>query len=188
MTVGWDLVDKLAAVVAMLVAIRPIIAACSSTSGQLSWRRALVLMSGGVFALAAVTGLLVVRLLLLDEPNLFLPTRLGGTLTVFGGMLGLATVLAGRRTAIGEGIRLSEDSAIRHAVLSMAMSIYPAAPTLAAAAAGITYLGRSLMPWTRSHAGWARIVEGSLMLLLCIVPRDETVGGLRAISGLLELG
>lgn len=187
-TVDWGLVDKVAAVAAMLVAIRPVISACKGSDGRLSWRRSLVLAAGGLFALAAVTGLLVVRLLVLDEPNLFLPTRLGGTLSFFGGMLGLATVLAGRPSAGGASIRLTEDSAIRHAVLAAAMSVYAAAPTLAAAAAGITWMGRALLPWTPSEPRWARIVEGGLMLLLCVVPRDGTVGGLRAVSGLLGLG
>lgn len=186
------LVDRLLAVLAMLAAVRPIVRASTGQPGHLSWKRALVLAAGGLFALAAVTGLLVARLVVLDEPALYLPTWLGGTLSVFGGMLGMATLLAGRRAGPSGHVLLSEDAAIRHATLAAAMSVFLVTPRLVLAALGVGWLLRAVLPVAVAAPGGRRrvlrVIEAAALIGLSGVPREATVGGLRAVTDLLGGG
>lgn len=170
-----DLVDKVLALVAMLVVVRPIVASSLGTAGQVSWRRWAALGAGGAGALAAVVGLLVVRKLVLSEEAFYLPTALGGALTGFGGMLGVAVLLARRPPGGG----MSEDAAIHHATLAGAMAAFLAAPVLVLGLLGLTRLGRACLPWTVTQGRWIRAAEGVVLLALCLLPRGATVGGLR---------
>jgi hypothetical protein len=169
----WGIVDRMLAVLAMLVSIRPLLAGSFGSRSHLSWKRAVVLLFGGASALVGAVGLLALRNVLFAEP-FYLPSPLGGTLASFGGMLGVSTLIAGR----GRN-GLSEDSALRSATQAVAMVLYVAAPTPALALLGLTRLLRSALPWTISERrGW-RTLEGLALLALCFVPRDASLGGLR---------
>jgi hypothetical protein len=171
------LVDRVLAVVAMLVAIRPLMRGALGSRSHLSWKRCVVLLAGGCGALLGVVGLLVVRAHLLGDPQ-FLPTALGATLVFFGGMLGVSTLMAGRGPT-----GLSEDAAIRYVTQAGAMFLYLAAPAVTLGLLGLTRLLRATAPWTVAPSQrWAPILEGVLLLVLVAVPRDETVGGLRFVA------
>ncbi len=177
-------VDRLVAVVAMLSAIAPIVrAALHSTAAggeraveSFSWKRAAVLLAGGLGALVGVFGLFLLKVELLGA-EFFRPTWLGGTLSTMGGMLAVATLLASR-----DG--MTESAAIRHMTQAAGMAVYPAAPEVALAALGLTRLVRASLPWTLTQRRWAGFAEGACLLALCLVERDETLGGLRELSPL----
>lgn len=170
------IVDRVLAVVAMLVSIRPLLAGSLGSRSHLSAKRSIVLLFGGASALVAAVGLLALRHVLFDTP-FYLPSWLGGTLAFFGGMLGVSTLIAGRGPN-----GLSEDSALRSATQAVAMVLYVAAPTPALALLGLTRLLRSALPWTISERrGW-RIVEGAVLIALCFIPRDASLGGLRVLA------
>jgi hypothetical protein len=170
---GLGLVDRVLIVAAMLSAIRPLLHGAVGPRSRISWKRCLVLLSGGLAALLGLVGLLLVLALLFDRP-LYAPTWLGGTLAVFGGMLGVATLIV-RRGADG----LSEDGAIRYATQAVAMCIYVGAPHVALLGLGLTRMLRAVMPWTVTQQRWLRVAEGLALLALIFVSRDETLGGLR---------
>jgi hypothetical protein len=172
------LADRVLAVAAMLVSIRPLLAGSTTSSGRLSWRRGLVLGAGGTAAAVALVGLLALEAALLGR-TFYLPSLLGGALAFFGGMLGVATLLVGRPPA-----GLTEDAALRNATLALAMTVYVAAPAAALAFLGLTRLARGVLPWTVTRARWVELLEGAVLLLLCLVPRDPTLGGLRFASDL----
>ena len=176
-----DLADQLAALVAMLVAIRPIVRSAVGGTGRASPKRMIVLAGGAAAALTSVLGLLILRVLVLNEDVFYLPTALGGTLAAFGGMLGVGVLLA-RRAPDG----MSEDQAIHYATLAGAMSVYLAAPMIVLGLLGATRLLRAALPWTVTQARWWRAVEGVALLALMAVPRDDLVGGLRAPTDLLS--
>ena len=166
--------DRILAVGAMLVSIRPLLRGALGARSHVSWKRAVVLAAGGLAALVGVLGLLAIRARLLGGP-FYVPTWFGGTLAAFGGMLGVSTLVA-RRGPAG----LSEDQAIRFAVQAAAMSLYLAAPGVALAFLGGTRLLRALLPWTSGGRRWPRAVEGLVLLGLAFVPRtDAALGGLR---------
>ena len=104
----------------------------------------------------------------------------------FGGALGVATLLASRRTAGGSRVGMTEDAAIRNATLAAAMSIYPAAPMPVLGGLALTWLLRSTLPWTVAQARWAGVVLGLLLLALCFVARSPGLGGLRAATTLFD--
>jgi len=169
------LIDRLVAVVAMLASIRPLMRGMLSSSSHLSWPRLLTMVAGGLAALTWAVGLLALRAELLDEAFLR-PNLLGGALAVFGGMLGVATLLAKR----GEG-GMSEEDALRNATLAGGMALYVAAPALALAGLGLTRLLRATLPWTLVRIRWASAVEGLALLLLCALQGAALgEGGLRA--------
>jgi hypothetical protein len=167
------LVDRGLAVLAMLVSIRPLLRGALGGRSHVSWKRGVVLVGAGLAALVGVVGLLALRARLLDDP-FFLPTWFGGTLAWFGGMLGVAMLIASRPP---EG--LSEDTAIRYATQAAAMCLYVAAPQLTLVLLGLTRLLRASLPWTVSERRWLRLVEGLALLALSAVPREPTLGGLR---------
>jgi hypothetical protein len=154
--------DKIVAVVAMLVAIRPLMKGVMSSSSHLSWPRLLAMLAGGVASFTWTVGLLALRSYLFREETFLLPNGLGSALAVFGGLLGVATLLAQRGE---EG--MTEQSAIRSATQAAAMALYVAAPLLAAAALGTTRLLRATMPWTLVKTRWRGTLEGVLLLALC---------------------
>lgn len=170
---GDGLVDRLLAVAAMLSAIRPLLHGAVGPRSHVSPKRCLVLLGGGLAALLCAVGLLLVWALLLDRP-LYAPSWLGGTLAVFGGMLGVATLIVRR----GPG-GLTEDAAIRYATQAAAMCLYLAAPHVALLGLGATRTLRALLPWTVAEHRWLRIVEGVALIALVFVARDATLGGLR---------
>jgi len=175
------LADRVLAVLAMLVAIRPLLRGSLGERSHISVKRALVLLWGGLTSLVAVVGLLALRTQVLHE-DFFLPTWMGGSLAFFGGMLGVSTLMA-RRGSVG----LTEDHAIRYATQAAAMSIYLATPIGALLLLGLTRTARSVLPWTVSQHRWLRLSEGLALLALCLVPREPTLGGLRALAtGLTE--
>ncbi len=179
---GGPLVDRLLAVTAMLLSVRPLLRGALGSRSHLSWKRALVLGVGAAGALVALVGLLALRSRVLGEP-FYLPSWSGGALAAFGGMLGLATVMSGRGPN-----GMSEDDAIRHATLAIAMVLYVAAPRPALVLLGVTRVLRAALPFTTSRRrGW-RLVEGLVLTALCLVPRDETLGGLKLAAGALGLG
>lgn len=174
----WEgLADRMLAVIAMLVAIRPLLRGSLGERSHISVKRAVVLLWGGLTALVGVVGLLALRTQLLGEP-FYLPTWMGGCLAFFGGMLGVSTLMARRNSSGG----LTEDHAIRYATQAAAMSIYVATPIGALLLLGVTRTARSAMPWTVSQHRWLRLAEGLLLLGLCLVPREPTLGGLRALA------
>ncbi|MHC5209394.1 MAG: hypothetical protein ACYTG2_01590 [Planctomycetota bacterium] len=177
---GIGLVDRLLAVAAMLTAIRPLLHGSVGPRSHVSWKRCLVLLAGGVSALLGVVGLLLVWALLLDRP-LYAPSWFGGTLAVFGGMLGVATLIV-RRGPDG----LSEDAAIRYATQAVAMCLYLAAPRVALLGLGLTRALRAVLPWTVTEHRWVRLAEGVILIALILVARDATLGGLRfQVQGLV---
>ncbi|RKY22001.1 MAG: hypothetical protein DRQ55_02320 [Planctomycetota bacterium] len=177
-------IDKLIAVLAMLVAIGPLMRGSLGARSHLSWRRSLFLAAGAVLACVGVVGLLALRAQFLGEP-FFLPTWLGASLAGVGGMLGVSTVLAGRGP---EG--LSEAGALRLATQAAAMVLYVASPAGALGLLGATRLLRACLPFTLVRTRWLGVVEGVVLLALCLVPRDELLGGLRdhAPSHLVPVG
>jgi hypothetical protein len=177
------LVDRVLAVTAMLVSIRPLLRGTLGSRSHISWKRAVVLLCGGVSALVAVVGLLAVRAKFLGGP-FYLPTELGSALAFFGGMLAVSTLIAGR----GEN-GLTEDAAIRYATQAAAMVLYVAAPHAALALLGATLLLRALVPWTVGQRRWLAVLQGLALLLLIAVPRDPLLGGLRVpFASLGEVG
>ena len=169
-------VDALLAVVAMLVSIRPLMRGALGSRSHVSWRRGGFLVAGGLSAWIGVVGLLALRAQFLGEA-FYLPTWLGGTLAFFGGMLGASTVLAGRGP---QG--MSESQALRLATQAAAMTIYLAAPLLALGGLGGTRLLRACLPFTYVRTRWMGVAEGVTLLLLCLVPRDGDLGGLRRVA------
>jgi hypothetical protein len=179
----WEgLTDRLLAVMAMLVAIRPLLRGSFGARSHISAKRAVVLLWGGLAALVGAVGILALRTQVLGEP-FYLPTWMGGCLAFTGGMLGVSTLMA-RRGAGG----LTEDHAIRYATQAAAMSIYVATPTGALLLLGVTRTARALLPWTTSEHRWWRLTEGLALLALCLVPRESTLGGLRSVATALGAG
>ena len=107
--------DRVLAVAAMLVSIRPLLRGTLGARSHLSWKRAVVLLAGGTLAWVGAVGLLAVKAKLLGGP-FYVTTWLGGTLAFFGGALGVATLLAGRGP---DG--MTEESAIDWATQAAAM-------------------------------------------------------------------
>ncbi len=167
------IVDRVLAVVAMLVAIRPLVRGVIGSDGQMSVRRLAMLVGGGLSAVVAAVGLLAVKALLLNEPTFAVPTWLGGTLAFFGGLLGTSTLLSPR----GED-GMSEDDAIRYATQAVAMWTYLAAPRVTLVALGLVRLSRGALPWTLTSARWTSLVEGGLLIALAFVPREPLLGDL----------
>ncbi|MFT7465388.1 MAG: hypothetical protein ACI9EF_003754 [Pseudohongiellaceae bacterium] len=173
------LVDELLAVLAMVTAIPAIQRGLQGSSSQLSWRRTSVLVGGGLASWVSVVGLMALETHFLGR-GFFVPTWLGSTLAFFGGMLGTSTLLVPR------GQRgMSEPEALRVATQSVAMTFYLAEPVASLLFLGATRLFRAAMPWTIVRTRWLGILEGLVLLALCLAPRDETHGGLRRSS---ELG
>lgn len=171
------IVDRLLAIVAMLVAIRPLVRGVIGSGGDVSVRRVAMLVGGGVSAVVAAVGLLAVKELVFGEgggaTSFFVPSWFGGTLAFFGGMLGTSTLLAPR----GPG-GMSEDDAIRYAAQAVAMWTYLAAPRVTLVALGIVRLSRGSVPWSNMSLRWPRVVEGVALFGLAFVPRDALLGGL----------
>ncbi len=160
----------------MVTAVRPILRGTLGARSHLAWKRAAVLGIGGISAIVGAVGLMALRSLLFDA-TFMVPTGLGATLAFFGGMLGMATVLAPRGA---EG--LSEDSAIRHATQALAMGLYVVAPRLTLLGLGGTRLARAALPWTVARARWLSVAEGLALVLLTLIPREETLGGLLQLA------
>lgn len=166
-------VDALLAVVAMLTALRPLLRGALGSDGGLSWRRALVLAGGGLASLMAVVGLAALEHHFLGRA-FWLPTWLGGSLAWFGGMLGTSTLLSPRGPK-----GLDESGALRVATQSLSMTFYIVEPLVSLGFLGATRLLRACLPWTIVRRRWLGIAEGLVLLALCLLPRDETLGGLR---------
>jgi len=156
------LLDKLFAVLAMLTAIQPLLKGVMSSSSHLSWPRLLAMLAGGVASFTWTVGLLALRSYLFRDEAFMLPSGLGAALAVFGGLLGVATLLAQR----GED-GMTEQAAIRSATQAAAMALYVAAPALAAGALGMTRLLRATLPWTLVRPRWPQALEGLALLGLC---------------------
>jgi hypothetical protein len=170
------IVDRVLAVAAMLVSIPPLLRGSLGSRSHLSWKRCVVLLAGGASALVGVVGLLALRHVIFSEA-FYLPSWLGGTLAFFGGMLGVSTLIAGRGPS-----GLTEDMALRYATQAVAMVLYVAAPGPALLALGGTRLLRGALPWSPvRHRHW-RLLEGTALLLLCFVPREPSLGGLRVLA------
>lgn len=168
------LLDRLLAVLAMLTAIRPLLAGALGARSHLSWKRGVVLTAGGTLAWVGAVGLLAVRAKLW-ETTFDVTTWLGATLAFFGGALGVATLLAGR----GEH-GLTEEAAIDWATQAAAMSIYVAAPRSALALLAGTRLLRALPPGQPSRRRAQLLIVGVLLAVTALLPRtDPTLGGLR---------
>ena len=172
------MVDRLVAVIAMLLALRRLARGVLGSRSHVSWRRLSALAGGGCTAVLVCVGILALRSQVLEEP-FFLPRALGLTLTFFGGMLGVSAILAGRAPR-----GMTEDAAIRSATQAVAMSIYVAAPLATLGFLGLTSATRALLPWTGAQGRWWRVLEGAVLLGLCFVPRDATLGGLRGVAQL----
>jgi len=166
--------DKVLAVLAMLVSIRPLLRGTLGSRSHLSWKRAVVLLAGGTLAWVGAVGLLAVKAKLLGGP-FYVTTWLGGTLAFFGGALGVATLLAGRGP---DG--MTEESAIDWATQAAAMSVYVAAPQPALGLLALSRLMRALPPSLPRPRRTLLLVTGLLFVLLAVMPRlDPTLGGLR---------
>jgi len=146
----------------MLASLRPILLGAMSSPSHVSWQRVLALLAGAVASYTWTVGLLALRSYLFEEQPFLLPNELGTALTAFGGMLGVASLMA-RRGAGG----MTEQHAIRCATQAAAMALYVAAPVLAAAALGLTRLLRATMPWTLVRTRWRGTLEAVLLLALC---------------------
>ena len=167
--------DRVLAVAAMLISIRPLLRGTLGSRSHLSWKRAVVLLAGGTMAWVGAVGLLAVRAKLSHHGTFFVTTWLGGTLAFFGGALGVATLLAGRGP---EG--MTEESAIDWATQAAAMSIYVAAPQPALGLLALSRLLRALPPSLPRRRRTLLLLTGLLFVLLALVPRtDPTLGGLR---------
>jgi hypothetical protein len=166
--------DKVLAVLAMLVSIRPLLRGTLGSRSHLSWKRAVVLLAGGTLAWVGAVGLLAVKAKLLGGP-FYVTTWLGGTLAFFGGALGVATLLAGRGP---DG--MTEESAIDWATQAAAMSVYVAAPHPALGLLALTRFVRALPPSLPRRRRTLLLVTGLLFTALALLPRtDPTLGGLR---------
>ncbi|MGQ0553694.1 MAG: hypothetical protein ACT4PU_10800 [Planctomycetota bacterium] len=167
------LVDRVLAALAMLAAIPPLLSGTLGRRSHVSWKRLATLLTGGAAALVASVGLLLLKAWVFGGP-IFLPTWFGGTLGFLGGALGVATLMASRPP---DG--LSEQTALRAAVMALAMTLYVAAPRPALLLFGGTTLVRGLMTLSPGGRRWGWVLEGSLWILCSFVPREETLGGLR---------
>lgn len=172
------MIDRLLAIVAMLVAVRPLVRGVMGSGGRISLRRLALLVGGGLCAVVASVGLLAVKVLLLGDDGLdartfLVPSWYGGTLAFFGGMLGTSTLLAPRGP---EG--MSEDDAIRYATQAVAMWTYLGAPRVTLVALGVVRLSRGAVPWASTRVRWPRVVEGALLVAFVFVTRDPLLGGL----------
>lgn len=177
------LVDRVLAVVAMLVAVRAVMHAFPGRAP--SWKRVLVLGAGAVAGPIGTVGLLFLRHRLFDEGPLFVPSLLGAALAAFGGVLGIATLVASRADPSAErrgDDGLTEDQALSQATLASAMLLYVAMPRVALVFLGLTRLGRALLPFTVDRHRTRHLIEGAVMLVLSAVPRDPTLGGLRQLA------
>ena len=169
---GW--MDKILAVVAMLTAIKPLLAGALGSRSHFSWKRAVVLIAGGTLAWVGAVGLLAVKAKLMGGP-FYVTTLLGAMLAFFGGALGVATLLAGRGP---DG--MTEESAIDWATQAAAMSVYVAAPQPALALLALTRLMRAVPPSLARRRRTLLLVTGVIFAALAILPRsDPTLGGLR---------
>lgn len=160
----------------MLSCLRPLLQGALSTASHVSWQRTLALLAGAVAAYTWTVGLLALRSYLFPEQPFLLPNELGSALTGFGGMLGVASLLARR----GEG-GMTEPKAIRCATQAGAMALYVAAPVLAAGALGLTRLLRAMMPWTLVRMRWRGMLEAAVLLALCaahVLTADSPFGSL----------
>jgi len=166
--------DKVLAVLAMLTAVRPMLAGALGSRSHLSWKRAVVLSSGGALAWVGSVGLLAVKAKLLGGP-FYVTTWLGATLAVFGGALGVATLLAGRGPH-----GLTEEAAIDWATQAAAMSVYVAAPRPVLGLLALTRLLRAVPTGQPPRRRTLLLLEGVLLAAAAAVPRaDATLGGLR---------
>ena len=169
---GW--MDKILAVVAMLTAIKPLLAGALGSRSHFSWKRAVVLVAGGTLAWVGAVGLLAVKAKLMGGP-FYVTTLLGAMLAFFGGALGVATLLAGRGPH-----GLTEQAAIDWATQAAAMSFYVAAPRPVLALLALTRLMRALPPGQPPRRRTQLLVVGLLLAAAAAVPRaDATLGGLR---------
>jgi hypothetical protein len=172
--VDSGLLDKVLAVVAMLTSIRPLLAGSLGSRSHFSWKRGVVLVAGGALAWVGAVGLLAVRAKLLGE-TFYVTTWLGATLAVFGGALGVATLLAGRGPH-----GLTEEAAIDWATQAAAMSVYVAAPRPVLALLALTRLVRAVPAGHPSRRRAQLVIAGVLLAAAAVVPRaDATLGGLR---------
>ena len=168
------LADRTLAVLAMLLAIRPLLRGVLGTRSHLSWKRAAVLLAGGTLAWVGAVGLLAVKAKLLGGP-FYVTTWTGGLLALFGGALGVATLLAGRGPS-----GMTEEAAIDWATQAAAMSVYVAAPQPVLALLALTRLVRALPPSLSSRRRTLLLVTGLVLAGLAVLPRtDPTLGGLR---------
>jgi len=168
------LVDRVLAVLAMLIAIRPLLRGVLGSRSHLSWKRGVVLLAGGTLAWVGAVGLLAVKAKLLGGP-FFVTTWMGGTLAFFGGALGVATLLAGRGPT-----GMTEEAAIDWATQAAAMSVYVAAPQPVLALLALSRLVRALPPSLSPRRRMVLLVTGLLLAALAVLPRtDPTLGGLR---------
>ncbi|GJM22293.1 MAG: hypothetical protein DHS20C15_22080 [Planctomycetota bacterium] len=179
------LVDRVLAVTAMLLSLKAVLHGSSGPGNQPSWRRLMVLAGGALAGPVGAVGLLALRFQLLDDGPFFLPDVLGVTLAAFGGLLGVATLLARRADsgAVEKRERgLTEDQAIAHATLSATMILYVALPVFALCFLGLTRLMRAALPFTIDRNRTRHLVEGLVMIGLAAVPREHTLGGLRQLA------
>jgi hypothetical protein len=168
------LLDKVLAVAAMLTAIRPLLAGALGSRSHFSWKRGVVLVAGGALAWVGAVGLLAVRAKLFGGP-FYVTTWLGATLAVFGGALGVATLLAGRGPH-----GLTEEAAIDWATQAAAMSVYVAAPRPVLALLALTRLVRAVPAGHPPRRRALLVLVGVLLAAAAAVPRaDVTLGGLR---------
>jgi len=168
------LVDRVLAVVAMLASIRPLLRGTLGSRSHLSWKRGTALAAGGAMAWAGAVGALAVEAKLLGVP-FYVTTWLGGTLSCFGGALGVATLLAGRAPA-----GMTEEAATDRATQAAAMSFYVAAPQVTLALFALTQVVRAAPPSLPRRRRAQLLVTGAACGLLALVPRvDPTLGGLR---------
>lgn len=164
---------RVLAVLACLASVRSIGRAALDAGGRVSYRRLAVLAAGGLASLVSAVGLLALDHILREVP-LRVPNALGATVSGFGGMLGMATVLASR------GQRgMTEDAAIRAAALAVAMTVFVAAPRPCAGGLGLVRLVRSSLPWTVSQRRWAERLEGVALVVLALLPGVITAASLR---------
>ena len=169
-----SLLDRTLAVAAMLVCVGPLLRGLLGGASHLSWPRVCALAAGALASFTWTTGLLALRAELLAEPFV-MPNLLGGALACFGGMLGVATLLARRGP---EG--MTEQDALRNATLAAAMALYVAAPTVTLGALGLTRLLRATLPWTLVRFRWTGAVEGVVLLLLGLLQLLMAAPGLEA--------
>ncbi len=147
----------------MLASVRPILHGAMSSSNRVSVPRVLALLAGAVASYSWTVGLLALRSYAFEDQPFLVPNELGTALAAFGGMLGVAAMISKRGP---EG--LSEQQAIRCATQAGAMALYVAAPALATAALGLTRLLRSSLPWTLVPTRRQGMVEGIVLLALCL--------------------
>lgn len=179
------LVDRLLAVTAMLMTLRVVLRGASGPSSHPSWRRLAVLGAGALAGPVGTVGLLALRFQVFGDDPFYLPDVLGVALAAFGGLLGVATLLA-RRADGGppepNQRGLTEDQAIAHATLAGAMIVYVALPVVALGFLGLTRLLRAALPFTVDRHRSRHVVEGLVLIGLAAVPREYTLGGLRQLA------